>query len=144
VNPARDIELVISNRTGLHARPAREFVNVARRFQSEVRVHHGAKRANGKSLAGLLTLGVRSGGAIRIEVEGDDGEAALQALTAAVTGGLGEAGDAAPAGTTDATGGDESAPRDATRGGVNRPALPGERGRESPLWINDLRRRGME
>ena len=26
-------------------------------------------------------------------------------------------------------------PRDATRGGVNRPALPGERGRESPLWI---------
>jgi expansin (peptidoglycan-binding protein) len=27
-------------------------------------------------------------------------------------------------------------PRDATRGGVNRPALPGERGRESPLWIN--------
>src|SRR4051812_2225485 len=27
-------------------------------------------------------------------------------------------------------------PRDATRGGVNRPALPGERGRESPLWID--------
>ncbi|HEX3758933.1 MAG TPA: phosphoenolpyruvate--protein phosphotransferase [Kofleriaceae bacterium] len=95
MNPARDIELVISNRTGLHARPAREFVNVARRFQSEVRVHHGARRANGKSLAALLTLGVRSGGAIRIEVEGADGEAALQALAAAVTAGLGEAGDAA-------------------------------------------------
>jgi hypothetical protein len=29
-------------------------------------------------------------------------------------------------------------PRDATRGGVNRPALPGERGREGPLWINEL------
>ena len=27
-------------------------------------------------------------------------------------------------------------PRDATRGGVNRPALPGERGREGPLWID--------
>ena len=27
-------------------------------------------------------------------------------------------------------------PRDATRGGVNRPALPGERGRESPLLID--------
>ena len=27
-------------------------------------------------------------------------------------------------------------PRDATRGGVNRPALPGQRGRESPLWID--------
>jgi len=30
------------------------------------------------------------------------------------------------------------APRDATRGGVNDPALPGQRGRESPLWINML------
>jgi hypothetical protein len=29
-------------------------------------------------------------------------------------------------------------PRDATRGGVNRPALPGERGRESPMWIAEL------
>ncbi|HEX3763212.1 MAG TPA: DEAD/DEAH box helicase [Kofleriaceae bacterium] len=29
-------------------------------------------------------------------------------------------------------------PRDATRGGVNRPALPGERGRESPLWIDEV------
>jgi hypothetical protein len=33
----------------------------------------------------------------------------------------------------------KSGPRDATRGGVNRPALPGERGRESPLWIDAAR-----
>ena len=37
--------------------------------------------------------------------------------------------------------GDED-PRDATRGGVNRPAQPAERGREGPLWID--RRRGLE
>src|SRR6478672_11534977 len=29
-------------------------------------------------------------------------------------------------------------PRDATRGGVNCPAPPGKRGRESPLWIDDM------
>jgi len=87
---ALGIEVVIHNRTGLHARPAREFVNVAKRFSSDVRVHHGAKRANGKSLAALLALGVKPGSAIRIEVEGADGEAALQALAAAVTAGLGE------------------------------------------------------
>ena len=98
----RDAELVIHNRTGLHARPAREFVNVAKRFASDVRVHHGARRANGKSLASLLALGVKPGSAIRIEVEGSDGEAALEALAAAVTSGLGEgdhaAGNAATAG----------------------------------------------
>jgi hypothetical protein len=33
---------------------------------------------------------------------------------------------------------DVAHPRDATRGGVNRPALPGERGRESPLWIEQM------
>jgi phosphocarrier protein FPr len=92
---ALGVELVIHNRTGLHARPAREFVNVAKRFASDVRVHHGAKRANGKSLASLLALGVKPGSAIRIEVEGSDGEAALEALAAAVTSGLGEGDHAA-------------------------------------------------
>jgi hypothetical protein len=32
----------------------------------------------------------------------------------------------------------EGSPRDATRGGVNQPALPVERGRERPLWIDRL------
>jgi len=86
----RGIELVIQNQTGLHARPAREFVNLAKRFQSDIHVHHGAKRANGKSVASLLTLGVRSGSTIRIEVTGADSEEALQQLSAAVSAGLGE------------------------------------------------------
>ncbi|HEX3766411.1 MAG TPA: hypothetical protein VHW23_47285, partial [Kofleriaceae bacterium] len=42
----------------------------------------------------------------------------------------GSAGAPVPAG--------DNGPRDATRGGVNRPALPGERGRGSPLSINEL------
>jgi len=87
------VELVIKNRTGLHARPARELVNLAKQFESEIRVLHGAKRANGKSLASLLTLGVKPGSTIRIEAEGADREQALRVLAAAVTAGLGE-GDA--------------------------------------------------
>ncbi|HWO26556.1 MAG TPA: phosphoenolpyruvate--protein phosphotransferase [Kofleriaceae bacterium] len=85
-----EAELVIQNRTGLHARPAREFVNLAKRFQSDIRVRHGAKRANGKSLASLLTLGVQPGSTISIEVAGDDSEEALRTLSAAVAAGLGE------------------------------------------------------
>ncbi len=93
-----DAELVIQNRTGLHARPAREFVNLAKRFQSDVRVLHGAKKANGKSLVSLLTLGVKRGSAIRIEVAGADEAEALAALAAAVIACL----DRAPAGEGDA------------------------------------------
>jgi len=84
------VELVIHNQTGLHARPAREFVNLAKRFQSEILVYHGAKRANGKSLASLLTLGVKPGSTIRIETAGTDGDEAMQVLSAAVAAGLGE------------------------------------------------------
>ncbi|MGC3998612.1 MAG: phosphoenolpyruvate--protein phosphotransferase [Anaeromyxobacter sp.] len=91
------IELVIQNRTGLHARPAREFVNLAKKFQADVRVLHGGRKANGKSLVSLLTLGAKQGAAIRIEVDGPDAEAALDALTAAVASGLNDEPAAAAA-----------------------------------------------
>src|SRR5512142_1601014 len=84
------IELVIRNRTGLHARPAKEFVNLAKRFAADIRVHHGGRKANGKSLVSLLTLGVKRGSSIRIEAQGADGEEALRALADAVASGLGE------------------------------------------------------
>ncbi len=84
------IELVVRNRTGLHARPAKEFVNLAKKFAADVRVHHGGRKANGKSLVSLLTLGVKSGSSIRIEAQGADAEEALRALADAVASGLGE------------------------------------------------------
>src|SRR5512138_784997 len=84
------IELVIQNRTGLHARPAKEFVNLAKKFAADIRVFHGGRKANGKSLVSLLTLGVKRGSSIRIEVAGADGEAALRALSDAIASGLGE------------------------------------------------------
>ncbi len=85
-----DVELIIQNRTGLHARPAREFVNLAKTFQCDIRVQHAARTADGKSLVSLLTLAVKRGLAIRLEAHGTDEAAALAALTAAVRAGLGE------------------------------------------------------
>lgn len=82
--------LKIQNPTGLHARPAKVFVNIAKGFQSEVRVIYGEKKANAKSLISMLTLGVESGSAIRVEVEGQDEADALQAIEGAVLAGLGE------------------------------------------------------
>ena len=90
------IELVIQNRTGLHARPAKEFVNLAKKFAADIRVHHGGKKANGKSLVSLLTLGVKRGSSIRIEAEGADRDEALRALSAAIAAGLGEGVAEAP------------------------------------------------
>jgi phosphoenolpyruvate-protein phosphotransferase len=76
----RSVRATVMGAHGLHARPATAFVELAKRFESEVVVRHGAKTANGKSLAALLKLGVKTGGKVKISAQGPDAEAALQAL----------------------------------------------------------------
>jgi len=83
-------EIIVQNRTGLHARPAKELVNLAKTFKSNIRIAHGVKQVNAKSLISVLTLGVESGGQVHIEVEGEDEEAAALALQALINAGLGE------------------------------------------------------
>jgi phosphoenolpyruvate-protein phosphotransferase len=84
------VDLTIVNPTGLHARPATVFASIAKGFESEVRVRYDGQVANGKSLASLLKLGVEGGSTVRVMAQGPDEGAALQALKAAVEGGLGE------------------------------------------------------
>lgn len=87
----KTLETEIKNPTGLHARPAKTFVNLAKQFDSTVAVFHNDKKANGKSLISLLTLGVECGSLIRIEVDGEDEAQALDALEQGILSGLGEA-----------------------------------------------------
>jgi phosphocarrier protein HPr len=72
----------VGNRIGLHLRAAGEFVKVAAQFSSEVRVYHGEKFANGKSILGLASLAAARGAQVRIEVEGPDEAAARKAIEA--------------------------------------------------------------
>ena len=58
--------VVVQNPTGLHARPAKTFVNAAKQFQSKIRVQHGEKNANAKSMISMLTLGAERGAEITI------------------------------------------------------------------------------
>ncbi len=86
----KELTITIQNPTGLHARPAKIFVNTAKQFKSDIRVQHGAKKANAKSLISMLTLGVEAGSEIRILVDGADEDEAMMALETAVSDGLGE------------------------------------------------------
>jgi phosphocarrier protein FPr len=86
----KQLDLVIHNSTGLHARPARVFVDLAKQYQSAIRIRYGEKQVNAKSLISVLTLGVPSGQRIQIDVSGDDEQTAAAALAAAVREGLGE------------------------------------------------------
>lgn len=92
----RSIELEISNPSGLHARPAAMFVRTAGAQRSRIRVRNttrGGAEADAKSLLSVLGLGVSRGHRIAIQAEGDDEEAAIEALRDAIESGLGESLD---------------------------------------------------
>jgi phosphocarrier protein len=82
--------VTVVNRLGLHARAAARFVNVATRFESQVRVGRGAKMMDGKSIMGILLLAAARGVAITITADGPDEQAAVDALAQLVESGFGE------------------------------------------------------
>ncbi|WP_438353377.1 dihydroxyacetone kinase phosphoryl donor subunit DhaM [Microbacterium sp. CJ88] len=92
-DPDASFEAVIVNPSGLHARPAAEFVRTARRYDAEVRVADlasGAAPVSGGSLLALLALGMRTGARVRISATGPQATEALDALRALVEDGFGE------------------------------------------------------
>ena len=83
-------DAAVINATGLHARPATELVNIAKRYQAQVKVRSGGLVVDAKSLVNLLKLGAVKGAAIRVSAEGTDADEALAALKDAIESGLGE------------------------------------------------------
>lgn len=73
-------EFIISNKLGLHARPAALFVKLANRYPCEVWVEKDDEQVNGKSIMGLMMLAAPSGAKILVSTEGESFEEALQAL----------------------------------------------------------------
>lgn len=75
----------ITHRGGLHARPAALIRKTAQGFSSQSQLHFGDKTAACDSLIGLMGLGIGEGDEVRVSCRGKDGEAALQALVAALS-----------------------------------------------------------
>src|SRR5579859_6592508 len=86
----KQIEVILQNRTGLHARPAKVLVNLAKQFQSDINLQQGAKRANAKSMVSVLTLGAVSGSGITVQATGVDEDQAIAEIEAAIHLGLGD------------------------------------------------------
>ena len=76
--PQRDVTII--NKLGLHARAAAKFVALAGRFEADIQVRREGKTVNGKSIMGMMMLAAGRGTTITLEAEGDDADAALDAL----------------------------------------------------------------
>ncbi len=73
-------DLRVTNRLGIHARPAALFVKVANRFSSDIFVEKDGETVNGKSIMGLLMLAAGQGSRLRVRAEGQDAPQALNEL----------------------------------------------------------------
>ena len=71
---------VVKNETGLHGRPASQFVQKAAKFKSVIKLKKDGKEANAKSIISVLSLGASKGSEITISCAGDDEQEALSAL----------------------------------------------------------------
>jgi phosphocarrier protein HPr len=80
----------ISNKYGLHARPAAEFVKLANRFSSDIWVSKEDVEVSGKSIMGVMMLAAERGSAIQIRAAGADSDAAVSALVELVESRFGE------------------------------------------------------
>ncbi|EPW7975706.1 fused PTS fructose transporter subunit IIA/HPr protein [Cronobacter turicensis] len=94
--PGEDVlsaEFTVRNEHGLHARPGTMLVNTIKQFNSEVTVTNldgTGKPANGRSLMKVVALGVKKGHRLRFTAQGEDAQAALDAIGEAINAGLGE------------------------------------------------------
>lgn len=77
-------ELIIVNKTGIHARPAALFVKTANRFGSDIFVEKDGEKINGKSIMGLMMLAAGPGSKLTLHVKGADAAAAIAELEALV------------------------------------------------------------
>lgn len=77
-------EIIVKNKTGLHARPAAMFVQIANKFESEITIIKEDQKVNGKSIMGILMLAAEKGSRITIIARGSDAALAVEELSEVV------------------------------------------------------------
>ena len=80
----------ISNKLGLHARASAKLTKLAGSFRSDVFMSRNGRRVNAKSIMGVMMLAAGLGSDVELETEGDDEQAAMDALTALIVDKFGE------------------------------------------------------
>lgn len=74
-------EIVVKNKTGLHARPASEFVKEASKFKSAISIEFNGKTVNAKSIIHVLSAGISAGSSIILSADGEDERQAVERLS---------------------------------------------------------------
>lgn len=82
--------ILVENRSGVHARPAVLFVQTAAKFQSNITIKKNDIIVSAKSIINILALGIVRGEEITISAEGKDEEIAVNELVKLIKARFGE------------------------------------------------------
>lgn len=81
---SRSSEMSVVLPAALHARPAGAVVRAVAAFSAEVEVRHGERSASARSALRLMSLGAPAGAVVLVHGVGEDAEAAVAAVAAAL------------------------------------------------------------
>ena len=76
----KDINVLVIDPVGLHARPATVAVNAASKFKCDVKVAFNGRSVNMKSIMGVMSLGIPTQSEVTISCEGEDEETAITTI----------------------------------------------------------------
>lgn len=80
----------ITNKLGLHARASAKLTKLASTYRCDVYISRNGRRVNAKSIMGVMMLAAGMGTTVEIETEGEDEQAAMEALVALINDKFGE------------------------------------------------------
>lgn len=72
--------LKVTNKLGIHARPAGMIVDITSKAQSEVNIIYEGSKANAKSILNVMMLAITPGSEVHFEAKGSDAEEVLDQL----------------------------------------------------------------
>ena len=72
--------LVVSNKLGVHARPAGMIVDITGQAKSDVSIVFDGSKANAKSILNAMMLAIPANSEVKFEVDGEDEELVVQQL----------------------------------------------------------------
>src|SRR5262245_9487610 len=82
--------LVVSNPSGLHARPAAVLASRAKQYEADVQLRRGQDQVNARSVVAIMGLEIGRGDRVEIIATGPDAEEAVRSLSQLILDGLGE------------------------------------------------------
>ena len=75
----------ITNKTGLHARPAALLVKTTAKFKSDIKISKDGYEVNAKSIMGVMTLAAENGSIVEVCADGPDEKEAIHAIEELIT-----------------------------------------------------------